>query len=273
MVKDVLTTTTPLAFVAIRFGLAALVLAPFARLSAPFRRDELAGGLLLGLLLGIGFIAQTAGLVFTTPSRSAFIVAISSVLAPAIAVLALRERPRVALVLALLLAGIGTYYLTAPDGGGLNRGDLLTLITAVVFGGQIVAIAALSRRHDVIRLAWLQIAGTAALGTAGMVLLERPHVAWTRGFVAALLFTALLSTVVALWWQLVAQRHMSSARASLLFCFETLFAAATSWWWLGERLSLPQWLGGGLILVGMAVAELPGRLQPSAVSRQPEPPG
>jgi len=35
---------------------------------------------------------------------------------------------------------LGIYLLTAPDAGGLNRGDVLTLICAVCFGGQIVAV-------------------------------------------------------------------------------------------------------------------------------------
>ena len=57
--------------------------------------------------------------------------------------------------------------------------------------------------------------------------------------------------------QVSAQRHMSSARAALIFCFEPLFAALTSWLVLGERLSLVQWAGGALILFGMVAAELP----------------
>lgn len=173
IVKDALAHATPLAFVAARFGLAAIVLAPFAlRQGGAFSAGELRGGLLLAGLLGTGFLAQTAGLVHTTPSRSAFIVAISSVLAPAIAAVALRERPRGTLLAALGLAGVGTYLLTAPETGGLNRGDVLTMITAVTFGGQIVAIAWLAGRYDPIRLVWLQVAGTALLGAVGALAVE-----------------------------------------------------------------------------------------------------
>jgi len=55
-----------------------------------------------------------------------------------------------------------------------------------------------------------------------------------------------------------AQRSMSSARAALIFCAEPVFAALASWVWFGERLSALQWTGGGLILAGMVLAELPG---------------
>jgi drug/metabolite transporter (DMT)-like permease len=50
---------------------------------------------------------------------------------------------------------------------------------------------------------------------------------------------------------------MSSARAALLLCLEPVFATIASRVWLGERLSLTQWIGAGLIVAGMIVAELP----------------
>lgn len=258
VVKGGLEHSSPLAFVALRFALAAVIFAPFANLGTRFTRQEILGGGLLALLLGAGFIAQAAGLVYTTPSRSAFLVAISSVLAPPIAMLVLRERPRRAAIVALVVAAFGTWLLTAPQGGsGLNRGDALTLITAAAFGGQIVAITALSRRHSAARLVWLEIVGTALLAAVGAPLVEDVQVRWTAGFLAALGFTAVGATVLALWWQLKAQREMSSTRAAVLFCSEALFAAVTSWIVTGEVLSVGQWLGGGLILGGMILAEWP----------------
>ena len=265
IVKGALDHSSPLAFVAVRFALAALIFAPFAGLGTPFTRPELAGGAFLALLLGAGFIAQAAGLVYTTPSRSAFLVAISSVLAPPIAMIALRERPRPTTIAALLVAACGIWLLTSPQsGGGLNRGDALTLITAAAFGGQIVLITALARRHSAARLVWLEIVGTALLASLGAPLVEDVHIRWTAGFVAALAFTAVGATVVALLWQLKAQREMSSTRAAVLFCSEALFAAIASWLVTGERLAAGQWLGGGLILTAMIVAEWPvARSQPT----------
>jgi drug/metabolite transporter (DMT)-like permease len=260
IVKDALEQASPLTFVALRFTLAAVLFAPFAALRTRFTRQELLAGSGLAVLLAAGFIAQAAGLVHTTPSRSAFLVAISSVLAPPIAMVFARERPRLTALAALAVAAAGMWLLTAPGGGGLNRGDLLTLITAVAFGGQIVAITVFSRRHEPTRLLWLQIAGTALLAAAGAPLVEDMRVSWSWGFAAAVVFTAVGATVLALWWQLQAQRVMSSTRAAVLFCSEALFAAVTSWLIVGERLTGAQWLGGGLILAGMVVAELPRRV-------------
>jgi drug/metabolite transporter (DMT)-like permease len=256
-VKSALADATPFAFIAVRFGIAALALAPGTRFRPAPDRAELWGGMLLGTLVAVGFISQTAGLVITTPARSAFIVAVSSILAPLIALALLGQRPRWLMAAALGLAMLGIYLLTAPDAGGLNRGDLLTLICAGCFGGQIVAVTVLSRRHDPRRLVFWQIATTALFGALAAGLLEHPHIDWTPRFVGALGYTVLFASTICFLLQMAAQRYMSAARAALIFCFEPLFAALTSWLVLGERLSPVQWLGGALILFGMVAAELP----------------
>src|SRR5260221_1359394 len=123
-VKSALADATPFAFLTVRFGIAALALAPGTRLRPRPAGRELWGGALLGALVAVGFIAQTAGLVITTPSRSAFIVAVSSVLAPGIALALLGEPPPWLTPAALPPAPFGVFMLTAPGAGGPNRGGL-----------------------------------------------------------------------------------------------------------------------------------------------------
>jgi drug/metabolite transporter (DMT)-like permease len=259
VVKGALAHSSPLAFLALRFGLAALLLAPFVRWRPLPDARELAAGVLLGTLLATGFAANTVGLVYTTPSRSAFIVASSSVLAPLVAFLVVRERPRWTALAALAVATVGMYYLTDPSAGGLNRGDLWTLVTAVAFGGQIVAVGELGRRFDVGRLVWMQTAITAAVAGILAGVAEDVRVEWVPAFLGAVVYCAVFATAVALLWQMRAQREMSSTRAALLFCCEPVFAAAASWLVWGERLSGAQWLGGALILGSMILADLPQR--------------
>jgi drug/metabolite transporter (DMT)-like permease len=266
VLKGALAAGTPLAFVALRFGLGALVLAPFVPGPWRFSPAELRAGAALAALMTGGFATQMVGLAHTTPSRSAFLVATSSVLAPVFAVLLVRERPRRAVVAALALATAGIWLLTAPQAGGLNRGDAWTLVTAVCFGGQIVAVSHLGPRHDPRRLVWLQIAGIALGGTLAAAALEPVRVAWTPAFLAALAYAAVAATALALVLQMRAQRVMSATRAAVLFCTEPVFAAGASWLWLREVLSASQWLGAGLILAAMVVVELPaGRRAPGSL--------
>src|SRR5439155_39439 len=122
---------------------------------------------------------------------------------------------------------------------------------------QIVGVTELTRDYDARRLVWFQVAGTAAVAGLAAVLLERPQIRWTWGFVGALAYTVAFASTLCFILQMRAQRHMSSARAALIFCFEPLFAALTAWLVLGERLAVTQWLGGALIVLGMIAADLP----------------
>jgi drug/metabolite transporter (DMT)-like permease len=257
VVKDALAAAPPLTFLAIRFAIATVALAPFTDFATPPSKSELRAGLILIALLATGFAAQAVGLQYTTPARSAFIVALSSVLAPVVAFAVLRQRLRWLVAVAVAIAGAGIYLLTAPGSGGLNRGDLWTLITATVFGGHIVAVAEFSKRHDALRLVWFQLAGTTVAAGLLAAAIEPTPIVWSAGLVGALLFTGVVATALALVWQMRAQRHMSTARAALLLCFEPVFATITSWLWFGERLSVMQWMGAGLIVAGMILAELP----------------
>ena len=256
VVKDALTDASPLLLLGIRFTIATLVLAPFINLRGGFSAAELRAGLLLTVLLATGFATQAVGLQYTTPARSAFIVAMSSVLAPVIAMVLLKHRTGWLVLLALVIAGVGIYFLTAPDAGGLNRGDMWTLITAVVFGGHIVAVTEFSKRFEAERIVWLQLPGTAVGTLIAALVLEPMRLAWSVGFGVALLFLGVMATAVALVWQMRAQREMTSARASLLLCFEPVFAALTSRFFWGESFTLSQGVGALLILAGMVLAVL-----------------
>lgn len=266
IVKQALSASSPLAFLDIRFALATVALAPLVNFRMPWSRGELRGGLLLTVLLATGFACQAVGLQYTTPARSAFIVALSSVLAPLVALIVLRHRTGWMVLIALAIAGAGIYFLTAPEAGGLNRGDMWTMITAVVFGGHIVAVTELSKRYDARRLVWLQIAGTTIGITIAAWLLEPTRIAWSPGLIGALVFTGLIATAAALVWQMRAQRHMSSARASLLLCLEPVIASLTSWLYWGERFSVSQAAGAGMVLLAMLLAVLVESRSPVASS-------
>ena len=256
VVKEALNDVSPLLMLGLRFSIATLVLAPFINLRGGFSAAELRAGLILTVLLATGFATQAVGLQYTTPARSAFIVAMSCVLAPVVALVLLKHRTGWLVLLALVIAGVGIYFLTAPDAGGLNRGDMWTLITAVVFGGHIVAVTEFSKRFAAERIVWLQLPGTAVGTLLAALLLESMRLEWSVGFGVALLFLAVMSTAVALVWQMRAQRVMTSARASLLLCFEPVFAALTSRFFWGESFTLSQGAGALLILFGMVLAVL-----------------
>jgi drug/metabolite transporter (DMT)-like permease len=251
LTKEVLEDISPLLFMGIRFGLASLPLLGTLR---HISRYELLGGLLLGVLFWAGFTFQTFGLAQTTASRSAFITSLSTPLVPIVYFLVHRHAPDRRTIGALLLAAFGMYLLTLPDtgGGGLNRGDLLTLGCALMFAAQIVAVGHFSQRGSPLRLLAIELMTTAVLSFLFTPVVETPRIAPNAALAGLILFLS-LSGLWSFYMQIRAQQVLTPTHTALLFMLEPVFAAITSIIVLGERLRMPQWVGAGLILAAMAV--------------------
>jgi drug/metabolite transporter (DMT)-like permease len=252
-VKAALAFASPLVLLALRFAVAGTPIVGSLRAAS---REEWIGGLVLGGLFWAGFVFQTAGLRYTTPSRSAFITILSTPLVPLVHYAIYRERPGRLILLAIVLALPGTYLLTSPGGGlGLNYGDVLTLGCALAFAGQIVAAGHFSRRIPVTRLLAMELGVGGTLSLASAPLLEAPTLAVTPAFVGLLAFLG-LGGLWSFHMQLRAQQVLSPTHTALVFCLEPVFATVASYLLLGERLAPLQLVGGALILSAVAVPAL-----------------
>lgn len=253
LIKEALAYASPLVLLGARFTLATAVIAGSLR---GLSRDEAMGGALLGILFWAGFVLQTMGLQYTTPSRSAFLTILCTPLVPVLQFALSRTRPRLPTLVAIVLAVAGTWLLTSPaGGGGLNRGDVLTIGCAILFTGQIVAVGHYATRIPIGRLLALELGSCAALSLLTAPVLETPRLVLAPPFlalIACLAFTGLWSFRM----QLRAQQVLSPTHTALVFTLEPMFAAVTSFLVLGERLAPPQLAGGALILLAVATPAL-----------------
>ena len=81
VVKGALVDADPWTFLALRFGLAAVLLVPLLRARGSYG-PGMGRAAACGVALFVGYVLQTWGLASTTPARSAFITALSVVLVP-----------------------------------------------------------------------------------------------------------------------------------------------------------------------------------------------
>ncbi len=268
VMKVAVTAVSPFLFTGLRFLLALIVLAVLWRGS--FHRwqpQTLHYGLLLGVLLAGGFLLQTVGLLFTTASRSAFITSATVVLVPLLQFFAQRRRVAVAEWIGAAVALLGLWQLTNPQFGPWNTGDILTSLSTLFWASYIVALDTVTRAAAAtfsvsVQLSFLQFAVVACAGIAAHSLISFPsptHVsstAWLSApVVGALLYTSVLASVVAMVAQTHYQRYTTPVRATLLYSLEPLFATLLSWVLLEERLRVSEAIGGGLILLGIGLAQ------------------
>lgn len=254
---------------ACRFLLATLLLLPLARggpgsWSREIRRD----GAAIGLLLFAGFTLQTYGLLWTTPSRSAFLTGLSVVLVPIVG-LAFGRRLRPWPTAGSICAALGLYMLYRPSGNAgdasttaaavpFGLGDALTLACAVVFAVWVLVVERVVRRHPVRELAVLQF-GVVSLLSLPSFLFDVPTAEEFSGFaLVAILVMGVLATAGAFLCQLYAQQHLTAVETGVILTLEPVVAAAFS-----VLLGVESWTasltwGGALVLAAMLLSELGG---------------
>ncbi len=242
-------------FLALRFGVSTLVLAPFAWRS--LRRLPLPGvgaGLGAGALLATAYGLQTAGLDLTTVAGTGFITGLYVVLAPLLALALFRTPVAAAGWAGVALAVAGLLMLNGAPGGSA-LGNALVLGNAVAQSLQIVAMERFAPRYDARALTFLQMALACAAFTVialtrGELSMPRGGTVWYATLVTGV-FAGALGYLVATW----VQSRTTAARAALVFTLEAPFAALFGVLLLSERLGLLGWAGCGVMLAGILLAE------------------
>jgi drug/metabolite transporter (DMT)-like permease len=276
--RGVLDHWPPLTYLAARLPLAALLfVALFPRQFFKASREAWRAGATLGTLMGLGFIGQTVGLLYTTPAKSAFITGITTPLVPVVVYLVWRARPSRENLLGIVLASVGGALILAPaNAGGVNAGDLITLSTTLLFAAHITLMSVYARRFDPGQLSALQVTTAAALCLAAWLALrgfaalagaeslpaglarEVVSPAWNPAVFWQLAYLSVVATVVSFLLWTWGQARMPATHAAVIFSLEPVFATLFavllrgSAEWTGGRATL----GALLVITGVVVSEL-----------------
>jgi drug/metabolite transporter (DMT)-like permease len=253
VVQDAISVYGVLPFLAVRFVLAGAVLTPIyaAKLT---RRSLIVGGG-IGVVLAAGYLFQTTGLLFTTPTNSGLITGLFVVFAPLADRLLFGASMSRQVVLAVSLSVVGMVLLAGAGPEGANWGDLLTLLCAAALGLHIALLSRYAAFHDAGALTLAQILAMALLFMVvwpffDSVSLPPPEV-WV-----ALLVTGLLASAGAFLVQTTVQQRIPAARTAIILTMEPVFAALFGYWLAGDRLVAVQILGAILILSALVIGEV-----------------
>ncbi len=255
VVKDAVERMPVMDFLAWRFTVAALVMfavrpRSVARLDAQGRRR----GIVLGLALGAGYVAQTFGLQHTPASVSGFITGLFVVFTPLCSAVLLRRKIGRVTWLGVALA-TGGLALLSLHGVAIGRGAGITLLCALAFALHIVGLGEWSSSHDAAGLAVVQLSTVALISivVAAPDSLAPPPDGKAWG---AVLLTAVAATSIAFFVQTWAQAHLDPTRAAVVMTMEPVFAGLFGVSFGGDSLSGRVVTGALLVLAAMYTVEL-----------------
>jgi drug/metabolite transporter (DMT)-like permease len=254
-VQDAIALYPLFAFLAVRFAISTVVLAPFAwRSLRTLPRSGYAAGVGAGVLLAIAYGLQTAGLELTTVASTGFITGLYVVFTPLLALAFFGTRVPRALWVGVALAVVGLLLLNGVPGGS-TLGNALVLGNAIFQALQITAMERFAPRYDARALTFLQMA-TAFVGftivavALGELEVPRGATVWGALLVTGV-FAGALGYLIATW----VQARTTAARAALVFTLEAPFAALAGVFLANEVLGWAGWIGCAVMMAGILVAE------------------
>jgi drug/metabolite transporter (DMT)-like permease len=263
VIKDALADVSVVAYIAVRFSLAAFVMAiVYWRSLRGLTFKTVWAGAQIGIFMFCGYVFQIVGLKFTTPSKTAFVTGTFVVFVPILLFIFARRRIAGWVWGGAVVVLAGLYFLTVPSEGfgGLNRGDPIVFGCAVMFALHMIFIGRYVHHHSVAALSFLQVATTAVLALLVLPIVsaagwEQPKLVWTGNLVFAILLTAIGATVICFSLQTWAQQYAAPSHAAILVSLEPVFAALTSLALGREHLGARVLFGALLILAGIVLAE------------------
>lgn len=272
IVKSSLDDSSPVLFVAIRFAAAALILAFIMRAKIfNISKRTFKVGIILGVLLFLGFTLQTMGLKYTSATKSAFITGSLIMFTPIVQAVYTKKFPPAGSIIGIFLALIGLIFLASKGtdilniftelGSGFNLGDFLTLACAFSWAFYLVYLNVESSKNDYMELTFLQILTTtitafAVAGAFSIFDVEPAKFVFTGNLFFGLAYTSLLATLLTTILHTKYQKFVSPTKTSIIFSFEPIFAAIFAYIALHETISAFGLIGGACIFTGLLVSEL-----------------
>lgn len=279
--KGVVTPTTVVAVLAIRFALTAVAMVPFsARVRRRRPRGETATGALLGATLAAIMVFETFGIAHTSATNAGLIISLTIVMTPLLESAVRRSWLPPAFFVATVVTVVGVALLASGSGTALRApalGDWLVLVAAALRAVHVTLMHRCTdgRPYDSGRLTHVQMTTAAVLLVGASLLVGEPPTAVARSLApaqwGALVYLVLVGTVFAFAVQMWAVRRTSASRVSLLLGTEPLWALVVGISLGGDRLGPLGIAGAALVLAGTTWGQAVERRsrERSAARREP----
>ena len=222
------------------------------------RKTLLAAGLVCGTFLFAASAAQQIGITINpSTAKAAFLTAMYVVLVPVFG-LFLGRKGSAQLWVSMVIAVAGLYMLCMKNGfGGIETSDWILLSCAVLFSFQIMSIDHFSPLVDGVRLSLIQFIVVAVESSAAALIFETPTLAEYGANFLPVVYCGVMSSGAGYTLQILGQKELNPAIASLIMCLESVFSALGGWLLLGQNLSMRESAGCALIFAAVLLSQLP----------------
>jgi drug/metabolite transporter (DMT)-like permease len=260
LMKDAINEQPFYDFLAIRFTIAtAVMVLAKPKMLKTLDAKMVKHGVILGILLSLGYITQTIGLELSTAAITGFITGLYVVLTPLFGWFIFKKPVGKKLIAGVILATIALGMISIT-GVGFEVGQIWVMVCAIFFAAHIVGLSIWSPGKDVYTLTVLQLATVGAVSWIGSFWNDGAYQspADSTGWFAVI-FTAVFATALAFFIQTWAQSLMDASRVAILLTSEVVWAALIAVAVGQEVLGVRTIIGGAIMVAAMLIVEWPSK--------------
>ncbi len=223
-------------------------------------KKHIMGGILCGIALFLATNLQQTGIGLypegaAAASRAGFITALYVVLVPIAGFLIFRRRPHLLVWLGVAGSVGGMYLLFFSGGiGSVYTADIIVLLCAFVFCGHILVIDHFGAL-DGVKVSCIQFLFVGVASLVCALIFEDIDTAAIKEAILPIIYLGIMSSGIAYTLQIVGQKNVDPAIASMILSLESVFAALGGFFIGGEKLSAVELLGCGLVFASMIIAQ------------------
>jgi drug/metabolite transporter (DMT)-like permease len=260
--KLLVDTVSPLTIVALRFGIAFIVMMTIFYKKI-FRIDvktikfsAIVGALLCGI-----FFALLYGMKDTTASTAGFLTSTTVILVPILQTFITRKMPSIKIMIGVTVVSFGLALLTIVEDFTFVVSSLYCLVAALLYAIHIIVTNQFARKVDALQLGIYQLGFATLFATIGTFVFETPVLPHETISWFAILGLALICSAYGFVMQPIAQKYTTAESTGFLFSLEPIFSAAFAFIFLQENMGLQGYFGALLILAGVLIANSKSKKQ------------
>lgn len=214
-------------------------------------------GTICGLVLVAAANLQQFGVEMTgSAGKSGFITGLYIIIVP-IAGIFLKHQAGILIWISAGFAVIGMYFLCVQDGfGSIMAGDWVLFGGAFFWAAHIILIDKFAPHVSPLRLSQIQFLICGGISMILALLTETIVPSYLLMALTPLLYRGIGSIGIAYTLQIIGQRHVAPARASVIFSLESVFSVIGGAILIHEIMTPRAYIGCGLIFVGIILSQL-----------------
>ncbi len=256
VLKNTLDAVPTLYILAFRFSGAAILMLPFILKDIKkLDKKYLLNGALMGIFLFGAYTVQTFGLVFTTPSKNAFLTTSYCVLVPYVSWVIEKKHPSIYNISAAIICLIGVGFVSLKNDLSVGIGDALTVCCGLLYAIHMVLTSKYVNGRSVLLLTTVQFATAGLLAWMSAIMTSPFPANIPTGNAWGIVYLCVMSTALCFVLQTFGQKHTPASTASIIMTLESVFGAAFSVLVFNEKLTLKLIIGFVMIFTAVFISE------------------